>query len=125
MLPARPGPQEPHMPGVIVIVENFTFAAANGQSINTPWIQFPAEYSKAQINVTVKSRVSGTLVAQMQASWDTDSKVDVGTAISANAQGTSLQDVTSGLGPLVRFNLLASAADTIMVISIYVTPKIS
>lgn len=111
--------------GVLTIVQDFAFVAASGQSFNTPWIAFPAEHERAQIVVICKSRVSGTLLAQMQTTWDTDSESNVGSAASVNAQGTTITDITTGLGPMIRFNLAGSAADTIMVISIYVTPKSS
>jgi hypothetical protein len=108
---------------VITIMQDQAVVLANTQEYNTPWISFPAEFKNAQVVVQCKGRISGTLGVTMQATWDTDSASTVGSTISVNAVGTTLQDVSTGLGPMVRFNLEATTGDVVQMISIYLTTK--
>jgi hypothetical protein len=111
---------------VIVLLKNFTFAGQQGDLWHTDWVAFPAGHEDAQFVVIVKSRkASSTLDLVLQASWDTDSASSIpATFMTTGGPGTTIVGIASGLGPLVRLSLLASAVgDSEIVLSVYLTPK--
>src|SRR5262245_3798669 len=118
--------RRPHMNGggVIVILKDFTFVGSNGQTFATDWISFPAEHKQTEYVVEVKSAISGSsLTCQLQGSYDTDSAVNL-SSITASTAGVTVNAVTSGLTPVMRVKFTA-AADSHIVLSIYVIPKVS
>lgn len=108
----------------LTLLKDFTIAADLNQTWNTDWIQFPAEHVNAQLVVVVKSRV-GTVGAllQLQSTWDTDSVVSAGGSVTTAGAGTSIVDITSNLGPMVRLSITALNAATLVTLSVYLTPK--
>lgn len=109
----------------IVLLKDFTFVGSMAQSFATDWVSFPAEYKQAEMFIVVKSRIIGSsLTAQLQGTYDTDSVVSVGGSSVLTAQGTTVVQITSSLTPMVRL-LLTAGADSQIIISVYLTPKIS
>jgi hypothetical protein len=108
--------------GVIVLVKDLAWVGATTQTWNTDWVSFPAGFQNAQLVVLVKSIVGGSLAVQLETTWDTDTATDAGSAVTANAVGTNVQDITTGLGPMVRLNFVATGT-TQLVLSAYLTPK--
>ncbi len=107
----------------IVLLKNFAYLGDNGSSMNTDLIEFPSEHVNAQLTILAKSLVGTSAVAvQLQSTWDTDTMSNVGASQLINAVGTTILNITSGLGPMVRLNLSSSAPSQI-IISVYLTPK--
>jgi hypothetical protein len=106
---------------VIVLAKDMAFVAANGQGWSMDWIAVPAEVQLWQLVFVVKTRVGGTLQVFLDTTWDTDSTSNV-TAGALGAVGTTLIDITSGVGPMVRlrFNPVGT---TQLMFSAYLTPK--
>jgi hypothetical protein len=84
--------------------------------------EFPGRFQLAQLVIIVKSIVGGSLAIQLETTWDTDSASDAGTPVTANAVGTNIINITSGMGPMVRLNMVATGT-TQLVFSAYLTPK--
>jgi hypothetical protein len=111
---------------VIVLLKNFTFVGQQADLWHTDWMQFPANRQNAQYVVIIKSRAGASaLDLVLQTSWDTDGANSIGvTFMTTGGPGTTIANITSGLGPLVRLSLLASAlGDSQVVLSVYLTPK--
>ena len=111
---------------VLTLLKNLTFVGEQGDLWFTDCVAFPAGYENAQFVVIVESRAgSSTLDLVLQASWDTDSVSSIAaTFMTTGGPGTTVVNITSGLGPLVRLSLLASAVgDSEVTLSVYLTPK--
>lgn len=111
---------------VITLLKDFTFAGEQGELLQTDWVPFPAGIENAQLVVIVKNRLgSSALDLALQASWDTDTAETIpASLLTTGGPGTTIMDITSGLGPLVRFWLLASSmSDSQVTLSVYLTPK--
>jgi hypothetical protein len=109
--------------GTITLLKHFTFAGDN-QTFFTDWVHFPNEHMNAQLVVIVHSRTSTSAVSvQLQTTWDTATATSAGSSVSAGAPGTSQENITSGMGPMVRLALTGGGANTFMTISVYLTPK--
>jgi len=109
---------------VITLCQDFAFVSATGQSFSFPWVSFPAEFKNAQIVVLAKSKSGGNFTVTVQTTWDTDSVATVGSVVTVSAVATQIQDVATGLGPMIRLNLgNSSGSDAFSIISVYVTPK--
>jgi hypothetical protein len=106
---------------VILLAKDLAFVAANGQAWSMDWIAVPAEYQLWQLVFVVKTRVGGTLQVFLDTTWDTDSTSNVAGG-SLGAVGTTIIDITSGMGPLarLRFNPVGT---TQLMFSAYLTPK--
>lgn len=108
---------------MIQLLKYFTWAAANGGSMQTDWVRVPEEHQKWQLVVQVHGRISTTTATiQLQTTWDTSATSSLGSAVSLAALGLNPQDITSGMGPMVRL-ALAATADTAVTISVWLTPK--
>ena len=111
------------MESTIVLVKDMTFAAASGQSWALDWVAIPAEYDQWQLVFVVKARIAGTVVVQLQTTWDTDVVVNIGgAAVALNAVGTTIVNIASGMGPMVRLLFTATITANLM-FSAYLTPK--
>ena len=111
---------------VITLLKNFAFAGQQADLWFTDWVAFPADWQNAQFVVVIKSRVGvSALDMVLQTSWDTDGANAIGaTFMTTGGPGTTIDNITSGLGPLVRLSLLASAIGaSSIVLSVYLTPK--
>jgi hypothetical protein len=97
---------------VITLRKNPAFAGQQADLWHTDWVAFPAGYENAQFVVIVKSRTgSSALDLVLHSTWDTDSINSIpATFMTTGGPGTTIVNITSGLGPLVRLSLLASAA---------------
>ena len=110
--------------GTITLLKYFTFAGDSSSSFFTDWVHFPSEYKNAQLVVIVHSRTgTSVMTVQLQTTWDTATAVSAGSAVSTGAPATSQVDITSGMGPMVRLNLSSGAAEQVVTISVYLTPK--
>jgi hypothetical protein len=109
--------------GPVTLLKNFTYVGDPAQSWNTDWVSWPAEFQNAQIVVLTKSRIGTSILSiQLQTTWDTDQASNVGTVINTGAPATQQQDINTGMGPMIRLNLLSAAACQV-VVSVFVTPK--
>ena len=111
---------------LLTLLRNLTFVGQQGDLWFTDWVAFPAGYENAQFVVVVRSRTGVSKIdLYLQTSWDTDSISGIATTfMSTGGPGTTIVNITSGLGPLVRLSLLASAVGRSEVtLSIYLTPK--
>ena len=107
----------------IVLLKYFTWVGDNGSSMNTEFVEFPAEHVNAQLTILCKSLIAGSAVTvQLQSSWDTDAVTNVGAPQLVNAVGTTILNVTAGLGPMLRLNL-SSTAPSQLIVSVFLTPK--
>jgi hypothetical protein len=115
------------MEDAITLLKNFTYVGDAAQSWATDWVYFPAANKQAQLAVVTKGRTgAGTVQVQLQTSFDTDTVVEVGVAVSTGAPGSAtLSDIATGLGPMVRVKLAAGGAGTFVTLSAYLTPKVS
>lgn len=106
------------------MLKYFTWAAANGGSFQTEWMQIPPGFQNWQLVAQVHGRISTTAgTVQLQTSWDTSAVTSLGsTANLATANTPQEQDISSGVGPLVRLTF-AATADTVVTISVWLTPK--
>jgi hypothetical protein len=95
---------------VFTLLKNLTFAGQQGDLRFANWVAFPAGYENAQFVVVVKSRTRVSKIdLYLQTSWDTDSVWGIATTfMSTGGPGTTIVNITSGLGPLVRLSLPAS-----------------
>jgi hypothetical protein len=112
---------------VIALLKTLTFVGDAGQSWATDWVHFPAAHRQCQLAVITKSRTGASVVqVQLQTSFDTDTIVDVGAPVPTPVPGTcALSDIATGLGPMVRLLLSAGGANTLVTLSVYLTPKVS
>lgn len=111
---------------VITLLKNFTFVGQQADLWFTDWVAFPSGWQNAQFVVIIKSRASSAaLDLVLQTSWDTDGANSIAaTFMTTGGPGTTIVNITSGLGPLVRLSLLASAiGDSQITLSAFLTPK--
>lgn len=113
--------------GVITLLDHVTLVGDAAQSFNTPWVGFPAEHNAAQLVAVVHSRIStSTVTLQLQSTWDSNATSDTGTSIATGTSAApSIVAISSGLGPLVRLNILFPAGSTSVCVSVFLTPKVS
>ena len=96
--------------GVITLLDKFTYVASSTASdFNTPWVSFPAIHRRAELWIDVKSFETGGLDYRLESTVDTDSTMDV-TNGSATMVSTSVTEITSKLGRMVRLNLASTVA---------------
>lgn len=101
----------------------FTFGGANGSSMNTEWVRIADGFQNWQLTVQVHSRISTTTATvQLQTSWDGSSQTALGSAVALATVGLNTQDITTGMGPMVRLAFSATA-DSVVVLSVWLTPK--
>ncbi len=109
---------------IITLLSYFTYALASGQTFVTEWMRIPDGYQNWQLVVAQYGKISTTTVTfQLQTCWDTASPQDIGTSILLGGLlGPDPQDISSGMGPMVRVRLVAGD-DSVGTISVYLTPK--
>jgi hypothetical protein len=113
-------------PGVITMANLLTFAAAAGEVWATPWVPWPAEVSRRQLAIGVKTILVGRLGAQLQTSWDGVTPVNVGSRLGISMPETRVVEDTAAMGPWVRLELHSDGAapdPTECVFSAWATPK--
>lgn len=112
---------------ILTLLKNFTFVGDAGRPWTTDRIHFPAGHRRAQLAVLTKSRIGASVVqVRLQTTFDTDTVTSVGGATPTPAPGVAtFVDIGTGLGPLVRLQLTAGGADTQVVFSVFLTPKVS
>jgi hypothetical protein len=109
--------------GGVTLLQRYTYEGDNASAYFTPWFQFPSEYANAQlVLITHSIAETGTVGVQLQTTWDTSTPVDVGIDMDPSTPSTQVQDIASGLGPLVRLRL-RSNADAEVVISVFLVPQ--
>lgn len=107
----------------IVILENFAFVGELGQDWGTDWIAVPASFQNWQLVIVVKSLIAGSgLDVRFQTTWDTDAAVTAWFVPVLNATGTTVIDVGSDVGPMVRLFFRPTSTSG-LVFSCYLTPK--
>jgi hypothetical protein len=108
---------------MITLLKLFTFAGANGSTLSTEWVRVPEGFQIWQLTVIVHSRIAGTTATvQLITTWDTAFPTAVGSSANIATVGNTSQDITSGVGPMVRL-LFSATADSVSVVSVYLTPK--
>jgi hypothetical protein len=108
---------------MITLLKYFTVAAANGGSFISEWVRVPGGFQHWQFVVLVHGRISTTAGSvQLQTTWDTNTVANLGSSTNLATAGLSSIDLTSGMGPMVRVSI-ASTADSVATISIFLTPK--
>jgi hypothetical protein len=109
---------------MITLLKYFTFAGANGSNFPTEWVRVPEDFQNWQFTVVVHSRTAGTAATvQLITTWDTANITALGSTESLATTGNHApQDIASGVGPMVRLQFL-STADSVAVLSVYLTPK--
>jgi hypothetical protein len=76
-----------------------------------------------QLVVIVHGRISTTAGnVQLYTTWDTATATAVGSTVLLSTVAVSAQDISSGMGPMVRLTFVLSA-DSAATISVYLTPK--
>ena len=110
---------------MLTLLKHFTFAAATGQTMITDWVRIPEGNQIWQLVVLVHSRISTTnATLQLYTTWDTSVVDDIGSAVNLATVGLNVQDISSGVGPMVRLLLTAGgASDSATTISVWLTPK--
>lgn len=108
---------------MIVLLKHFTFAAANGGSFTSDWVRVPEGNQNWQLVFEIHSRISTTAGSgQLQTTWDTSQQSNIGSSANLATLGLNPQDITSGMGPMVRV-VLSATADTAVTLSLFLTPK--
>lgn len=108
---------------MIILLKHFTFAAANGGSFTSDWVNVPPEFQNWQLVFEIHSRISTTAGSgQLETTWDTALKTNIGSSANLATQGLAPQDITSGMGAMVRV-VLTSTGDTAVTLSVFLTPK--
>jgi hypothetical protein len=107
-----------------ILLKYFTFAAANGEEFLSEWMRIAEVHQNWQLVVLVHSGISTSAGGlQLQTTWDTGLEEDVsGATTNLATRGISRVEITQGVGPMVRVQLTATA-DTVVTISVYLTPK--
>lgn len=109
---------------MITLLKHFTFAAHNGGSFTSEWIHVPPGNQNWQLVFEIHSRVSATAgTGQLETTWDTGEEDTVGSSANLATQGLNLQDITSGMGPMVRVVLASTNDATAVTLSVFLTPK--
>ena len=108
---------------MITLLKHFTFAAANGGSLNTDWLRIPEGNQIWQLVVIIHSRISTTAgTVQLATTWDTATATLIGSSANLATVGVNVQDISSSMGAMVRLAFAASA-DSAVTMSVYLTPK--
>jgi len=108
---------------MITLLKYFTLAIGSGTPFNTEWIRVPEGFQNWQLTVLVHGAISTTnATLQLQTSWDTSFEDSIGSPQGLAIPGPFPQDITAGMGPLVRINFTATA-DSVVTLSVYLTPK--
>lgn len=108
---------------MITLLRLFTLAAANAGGLATDWIRVPEGYQNWQLVVIIHGRISTTAgTGTLQTTWDTETATGVGSSFNLATVGVAAQDISSGVGPMVRLGF-ACSADSVVVLSVYLTPK--
>jgi hypothetical protein len=109
---------------MITLLKHFTACGANPSSYSTDWVRIPEGNQLWQLVVIIHgclSTTSGTV--QLSTTWDTASSTLMGATANLSLVGVQSQDITSGMGPMVRLNF-QFVADSAVTISVFLTPKV-
>ena len=108
---------------MITILKQLTLAAALGDQFIMNWIRVPEGILDWQVVALVHSRISSTAGGgQLTTSWDMNAENGLGSAVNLATLGLSDQDISTGMGPYVRFTLSAAATSD-PVLPVWLTPK--
>lgn len=91
---------------MITLLKHVTFAAANNGQFITEWVRVPEGYQNWQLVFEVHTGMTS----------------NPGSSVSLASLGPNVQDITTGMGPMVRV-VIASTADSIATLSVHLTPK--
>lgn len=109
---------------MIILLKHFTFAADNGGTFTSEWFRVPEGNQNWQLVFEIHSRISTTAgTGQLETSWDTGEEDAVGSSANLATQGLNIQDISSGMGPLVRVVLASTNDATAATLSVFLTPK--
>jgi hypothetical protein len=112
---------------MLTLLKHFTFAATNGGSFTTDWFRVPEGNQNWQLVFEVHSHISTTVATgQLQTTWDTSTQSNIGSSANLATNGLNPQDITTGMGPMVRLVLTAGgggATDSAVTLSVFLTPK--
>lgn len=110
---------------MIILLKNFTYAGANGDGFVSDWVQIPEENQNWQLIVEIHGRVSATAGSlRLATSWDSGLTLNPGSSVNLATVGINSQDITTNMGPLIRV-AIQSTADSIVTMSVYLTPKMA
>lgn len=108
---------------MISLLKYQVVVGSNGSTWQTEWVRVDEGHQNWQCVVQVHSRIAGTTgTVQLQTTWDTSKADDIGSAQSVATDGIFPQDITTGMGPMVRL-AFAFTADSSVLVSIWLTPK--
>jgi hypothetical protein len=107
---------------MITLLKLFTVACGTG-GFSTDWIRVPEGFKNWQLVVIVHGRISTTAGnVQLYTTWDTATATAVGSTVLLSTVAVNAQDISSGMGPMVRLTFVVTA-DSAATISVYLTPK--
>ena len=108
---------------MITLLKYFTYAGANGSGFVSDWVRVPEGHQNWQLTVLIHGRIAGTTgTARIATTWDTGLTSNPGTTANLATVGPQVQDITTGVGPFVRV-AISSTADSIVTMSVFLTPK--
>lgn len=111
------------MPEMITLLRGFTYAGANANGFVTDWVPIPEEHQSWQLVVEIHGAIASTAgTVRLATTWDTGMTSNPGSSVSLASLGPNVQDITTGMGPMVRV-VIASTADSIATLSVHLTPK--
>lgn len=109
---------------MITLAKHLTAAGANAGGFSTDWVRIPEGNQHWQLVVIVHARISTTAgTVQLATTWDTASATLIGSSSNLATIGVTSQDITSGMGPMVRLTFVFTA-DSATTISVFLTPKV-
>ena len=109
---------------MITLLKHFTFAAHNGGEFISEWVRVPEGNENWQLVFEIHSRISTTAgTGQLETTWDTGEENQIGSTANLATQGLAIQDITSGMGPMVRVVLASTNDATAVTLSVFLTSK--
>jgi hypothetical protein len=108
---------------LITLLKNFTYAGGNGNGFVTDWVRIPEHFQNWQLVVEIHGAISTSLgTIRLATTWDTGLTSNPGASVSFTSTGLNSQDINTGMGPMIRV-AITSTADSIVTMSVYLTPK--
>lgn len=114
--------------GPIVLLKNFTFALAPGDSFTTDWTSFPSEHQFANMHYSLQTLTpapaTNGVSLELETSYDAVEHPSALTMGSIVATGSDNGPITSGLAALVRLLVKNDDSNALFgTISVWLQPK--